>query len=61
LREWFCAVQHGGEEGRNFTVETPMLAFLIGLAALVAANLATDHQLQREGFDELRGGIRLGT
>ena len=37
-----------------------MLAFLIGLSALVAANLLTDYQLQREGFDELRGGHRLG-
>jgi hypothetical protein len=37
-----------------------MFAFLIGLSALVVANLVTDQQLQREGFDELRGGFRLG-
>jgi sensor domain CHASE-containing protein len=36
-----------------------MLAFLIGLAALVVAKLVTDHQLQREGFNELKGGFHL--
>lgn len=42
---------------RRFT----MLSFLLGLIALVVANLVVDHQARREGFDELKGGIRLGT
>ncbi len=37
-----------------------MFPFLIGLAALVVAGLFTDHEAQREGFDEMRGGLRLG-
>ncbi len=38
-----------------------MLPFLLGLTALVVTNLVTDHAARREGFDELRGGIRLGS
>jgi hypothetical protein len=38
-----------------------MLVFVLSLSALVAANLVTNHEAQREGFDELRGGVRLGS
>lgn len=32
-----------------------MFVFLIGTAALVIANLVTDHEAQREGLNELTG------
>lgn len=38
-----------------------MLPFLLGLSALVVTNLVTDHAARREGFDELKGGIHLGS
>ena len=38
-----------------------MFIFLIGTAALVAANLLTDHQAQREGLNELQGRYLLGS
>ena len=38
-----------------------MLPFLIGLSAIIVANLATDHAVRRVGFDELKGGLRLGS
>jgi hypothetical protein len=38
-----------------------MLAFIIGLAAIIVVNLITDHAAQREGFDELSAGTRLGS
>lgn len=36
-----------------------MLPFLIGLSAVVLANLVTDHAARREGFKELKGGFSL--
>lgn len=38
-----------------------MLPFLLGLSVIVVANLVTDHAVRREGFDELKGGLRLGS
>ncbi len=38
-----------------------MLVFLIGTAALVVVNMVTDHEAEREGFNELMGGHRLGS
>ena len=38
-----------------------MTPFLIGLVALLITNIATDHAAQRECFDELKGGARLGS
>jgi hypothetical protein len=38
-----------------------MVPFLVGLTILVALNLVVDHEARREGFDELRGGSRLGS
>jgi len=37
-----------------------MMAFILGVAALVLTNLLTDHEARREGFDDLRGGVRIG-
>ena len=51
-----------GSDGRNGNTElSPMVAFLIGTALLVWANLVVDHEARREGFDEHRGGLHLGT
>jgi hypothetical protein len=36
-----------------------MLPFLIGLSAIAFTNLVTDHAARREGFKELKGGLRL--
>jgi hypothetical protein len=38
-----------------------MFVFLIGTAVLVIANLVTDHEAQREGFNELTGRHHLGS
>ncbi len=38
-----------------------MLIFLLGTAALVLANIFTDHEAQREGLNELGTGQRIGT
>jgi hypothetical protein len=55
-----CSIRE--RAGRNINLEMPpMIPFLLGLSALVVANLVTDHQARREGFDELKGGIRLGS
>ena len=38
-----------------------MLPFFLGLATLLVVNLVTDHEARREGLDELKAGIRLGS
>jgi hypothetical protein len=38
-----------------------VLSFLLGLSALVVANLVTDHAARREGFNEMKGGFHLGS
>lgn len=38
-----------------------MLSFVVGTAVLVLINLVTDHEAKLEGFNELRGGARLGS
>ena len=38
-----------------------MLVFLLATAALVVANLITDHEVQREGLNELTAGYRFGS
>jgi hypothetical protein len=48
--------------GRKPQQELPeMVPFLLSLTVLVVVNLVTDHEARREGFDELRGGSRLGS
>ena len=38
-----------------------MFVFLVGTAVLVLVNLVTDHEAQREGFNEMTGRYRLGS
>jgi hypothetical protein len=38
-----------------------MFVFLVATAALVVANLVTDHEAQREGLNDLKTGYRFGT
>ena len=38
-----------------------MFVFLISTAALVVANLLTDHEAQREGLNELKAGYQSGS
>ena len=38
-----------------------MLPFILGLSAVIVANLLTDHEARREGLDELKAGHRLGS
>ena len=38
-----------------------MLVFLLATAALVVANLLTDHEAQREGLNELTAGYHFGS
>lgn len=38
-----------------------MLPFILGLSALIIVNMVTDHEARREGFDELRAGVRPGS
>jgi hypothetical protein len=38
-----------------------MVTFLVSTALLVCVNIAVDHEARREGFDEQKGGVHLGT
>ncbi len=38
-----------------------MLTFIVSTAVLVLINLVTDHEAKLEGFNELKGGARLGS
>jgi hypothetical protein len=51
-----------GSDGRNGNAElSPMVTFLVSTALLVCVNIAVDHEARREGFDEQKGGVHLGT
>ena len=42
-------------------MEVSMLVFLIATAALVVANLVTDHEAQREGLNDLKVAHHFGS